>query len=166
VFTRSLVLPVALALGAGLGVAASGLAVAQLQPQSSPAETGSAQTGSAQTGSAPSGSAPAETASPGAAQAPAGAGQPPFDLADTARVEEGRQQFQQTCAVAYCHGADGRTGGGAPTLRGRKVGTPEQIHAVIVNGRQRMPPWRGRLPEQKLWALVAYVMSLEKEPAQ
>lgn len=155
-FPSLLVLPVALALGAGLGVAASGLAVAQLQPQSSPAETGSAQTGSA----------PAESPSPGAAQAPAGSGQAPFNLADPARVEEGRQQFQQTCAVAYCHGADGRTGGGAPTLRGRKVGTPEQIHAVIVNGRQRMPPWRGRLPEQKLWALVAYVMSLEKEPAQ
>ncbi len=85
----------------------------------------------------------------------------PFDLTDPAKIEEGRQQFRVTCAVAYCHGPEGRIGGGAPALRGRHVGTPDYVYNVITNGRRRMPPWRSQLPPEKIWALVAYVLSLE-----
>ncbi len=98
---------------------------------------------------------------PGPSLPEAGAAGPPFDLDDPARIEEGRQQFRVTCAVAYCHGPEGRIGGGAPSLRGRQVGTPEAIYNVIANGRRRMPPWKGQLPPERIWALVAYVRSLE-----
>jgi mono/diheme cytochrome c family protein len=88
----------------------------------------------------------------------------PDDLADPARVEAGAAKFKVTCAVAYCHGPEGRVGGGAPSLRGRVVGTPEQVYNVIANGRQRMPAWKSSLPPDTIWTVVAYVKSLEKEP--
>lgn len=115
----------------------------------------------------PEATGPAQVPSPSSPPAPApggaGAGGPPADLADPARIAEGRQQFKLTCAVAYCHGPEGRIGGGAPSLRGREVGTPRSVYSTIANGRRRMPAWKSALPPEKIWSLVAYVLSLESE---
>jgi cytochrome c oxidase cbb3-type subunit 3 len=38
---------------------------------------------------------------------------------------------------------------------------PEQVYASIVQGRPNgMPAWGGRLPEEHVWKLVAYVRSM------
>ena len=61
-----------------------------------------------------------------------------------------------------CHGA----GGGAmgPALmddQWRYGGRIDQIHATILDGRPNgMPAWRGKLTEQQMWQIAAYVRTL------
>jgi mono/diheme cytochrome c family protein len=85
---------------------------------------------------------------------------PPFDLGDDKVISEGAQLFRQTC-TGYCHGKDGGPSR-APKLRAAKL---EQgyVYARIAKGSPNgMPGFEASLPQDKIWKLVAYVMSLTK----
>jgi cytochrome c oxidase cbb3-type subunit III len=85
-------------------------------------------------------------------------------------LEEGRRLFvQYNCAG--CHG--GHAGGGmGPSLRDQiwlYGSSPGKIFNSIAEGRAHgMPAWGTRLPDNQVWALVAYIQSLrtpdEPEP--
>jgi cytochrome c oxidase cbb3-type subunit 3 len=69
---------------------------------------------------------------------------------------------------AGCH-ANGGGGMGPPLMDGewRYGGTMEQIAATIVQGRPNgMPSFRGRLTEQQVWQLAAFVRSLSAQNRQ
>lgn len=86
--------------------------------------------------------------------------QPTVDLTDPAVVGAGRILFARSCSVGYCHGAEGRAGGG-PRLRG-KPWEPGYLYRVTAEGipRSSMPGWKEKLSRDELWSVVAYVMSL------
>ena len=82
---------------------------------------------------------------------------------DADAMVAGERLYASYCAV--CHGADARGAPGFPNLRDGDWlygGSPEQIHATIMNGRQAaMPAWDAPLGGEKGVAEVAaYVMSL------
>lgn len=76
-------------------------------------------------------------------------------------VSEGKRYFE-----AYnCVGCHARGGGGmGPALMDAEWiygGDPRQIFSTIVEGRPNgMPSFGGKIPEQQVWMLVAYVQSL------
>lgn len=80
----------------------------------------------------------------------------------TAAAVEGRRLFvQYNCAG--CHG--GRAGGGmGPSLRDEYWvygNSDAQIYGTIVEGRSAgMPAWGGRIPEDQIWKLIAYIRTL------
>lgn len=64
-----------------------------------------------------------------------------------------------------CQGCHSQGGGGmGPALmddKWRYGSNPENIYATIVEGRPNgMPSFRGKIPEQQVWQIVAYVRSL------
>ncbi|HEY2375281.1 MAG TPA: c-type cytochrome [Gemmatimonadaceae bacterium] len=85
----------------------------------------------------------------------------PFD-GDRGKIKEGAALF-----VSYncmdCHGADG-SGAMGPSLadgRWHFGGTPGEIFQSIYEGRpEGMPAWGGRIADDQIWRLVAYVQSL------
>lgn len=91
--------------------------------------------------------------------------QPTVDLEDPAVVGAGRILFARSCSVGYCHGAEGRAGGG-PRLRG-KPWEPGYLYRVTAEGipRSSMPGWKEKLSQDEIWSVVAYVMSLS-DPEQ
>ena len=91
--------------------------------------------------------------------------QPSVDLNDPAVVGAGRVLFARSCSVGYCHGAEGRAGGG-PRLRG-KPWEPGYLYRVTAEGipRSSMPGWKEKLSQDEIWSVVAYVMSLS-DPEQ
>jgi cytochrome c oxidase cbb3-type subunit 3 len=83
---------------------------------------------------------------------------------------EGNREATATGArifVAYncvdCHGADG-SGAMGPSFqdgRWRFGGSPGEVFESIYQGRpEGMPAWGGRISEEQIWMLVAYVRSL------
>lgn len=96
---------------------------------------------------------------PGQGEPRGGARIPPFDMKDEGIIREGAALFARTCGVGYCHGAEGRQGGG-PKLRGRKL-DPEYLFDTITNGKRLMPPWGHLFSPEQVWQLVAYIKSLE-----
>lgn len=76
-------------------------------------------------------------------------------------VSEGERLYNSyNCVGCHAHG-----GGGigpplmdAPWIYGSE---PENIYSTIVEGRPNgMPSFRGKIPEQQVWQIVAYVRSL------
>ena len=86
--------------------------------------------------------------------------QPTVDLTDPAVIGVGRTLFARSCSVGYCHGAEGRAGGG-PRLRGKQW-EPGYLYRVTAEGipRSSMPGWKEKLSQDEMWSVVAYVMSL------
>lgn len=82
-------------------------------------------------------------------------------------IGEGKRLYQ-----AYnCNGCHAQGGGGiGPALMDNKwiYGfDPEQIHSTIVQGRPNgMPAFGGRIPDQQIWQIVAYVQSLSGQTPQ
>lgn len=78
------------------------------------------------------------------------------------RIAEGAKLF-----IAYncldCHGADG-SGAMGPSLQDGRWhfgGTPGDVFESIYEGRpDGMPAWGGRIPDDQIWRLVAYVRTL------
>lgn len=78
------------------------------------------------------------------------------------KVKEGADLF-----VSYncmdCHGADG-SGAMGPSLADNRWhfgGTDGEVFQSIYEGRpEGMPAWGGRIPDDQIWRLVAYVQSL------
>ena len=91
---------------------------------------------------------------------PAKQGEGPFDKNAWA-VSEGKRLFTWYNCVG-CH-ANGGGGMGPPLMDDQWIygSAPEQIHATIVEGRPNgMPAFGGKIPDQQIWQLVAYVRSL------
>jgi cytochrome c oxidase cbb3-type subunit 3 len=87
---------------------------------------------------------------------------------DPAALQQGRELFV-VMNCSGCHG--GHAGGGmGPSLRDVDwiYGSADaNIFSSIAEGRANgMPAWGSRLPEQTIWALVAYIRSLRtpREP--
>lgn len=76
-------------------------------------------------------------------------------------IAEGKRLYVAFNCVG-CHG-NGGGGMGPPLLDATWIygSTPANIYDTIVEGRPNgMPAWRGKLNEQELWKLVAYVRSI------
>ncbi len=88
--------------------------------------------------------------------------------ADPQAVRMGQRLFANNCSV--CHGSDARGSVGFPNLTDADWlygGSPEAIHATLVNGRQAaMPPWEAALGDQGVTNVAHYVRTLSgAEPA-
>jgi mono/diheme cytochrome c family protein len=83
----------------------------------------------------------------------------PLGAQDTA-VARGERVFQNSCAVAYCHGLNG-TAGRAPQLQGHSF-TSQALTTIVSSGipTKGMPAFGSQLPPADLNAVVSYVMSL------
>jgi cytochrome c oxidase cbb3-type subunit 3 len=80
---------------------------------------------------------------------------------DAYHVSEGKRLFESF----NCNGCHAMGGGdiGPPLIDAKWVygAEPANIYATIVEGRPNgMPSFRGKIPEQQVWQLVAYVRSL------
>ncbi len=85
------------------------------------------------------------------------------DLRSAESIEQGRQTFNGVCA-GYCHGSEGHAKRG-PALRGRADLSVSTLYYTISNGRRRvdpMPAWKGVLAEEKIWQVIAYIVSLRE----
>lgn len=87
----------------------------------------------------------------------------PFE-GDARKAAEGGALFiSYNCAD--CHGAEG-SGAMGPSLadgRWHFGGTAGAVFQSIYEGRpEGMPSWGGRIPDDQIWRLVAYVQSLGK----
>jgi mono/diheme cytochrome c family protein len=84
------------------------------------------------------------------------------DLRDPVVVSKGMEILSSTCG-GYCHGTEGR-GFKALALRNRADLTTDALRATIYFGRKRagklMPAWGGVLSEEKIWAVIAEIVSL------
>ncbi len=81
-------------------------------------------------------------------------------------IAQGQQLYNQmNCVGCHSHGG----GGMGPALmdaQWRYGGRIDQIAATIADGRPNgMPAWRGKLTNQQIWQLAAYVRTLSgQEP--
>jgi mono/diheme cytochrome c family protein len=96
-----------------------------------------------------------------ACAAPAQEFKPPFDLKAAAVVADGQQLFNRSCA-GRCHGVDGMEGFDAPILVGKAYLEAPFVYVMLIVGKPgtAMPSWKGRLPDDDLWKIIAYVSSL------
>jgi mono/diheme cytochrome c family protein len=87
--------------------------------------------------------------------------QPMLDLKAPAIIAEGQRLFNRSCA-GQCHGRDGQDGFNGPILLGRAYLDPPYVFVTLSTGRpgSAMPPWTGRLPDDELWKIIAFVSSL------
>jgi len=105
----------------------------------------------------------ATTLIPGGSASPAIAAPNPLE-GNTYAISEGQRLF----GWYNCAGCHFRGGGGiGPALMDAKWlygGAPSQIYRTIVEGAPNgMPAWGGRIPEQQIWQIVAYVQSLDAD---
>ena len=84
---------------------------------------------------------------------------PLLGIADE-KVEHGAAIYRSTCAVAYCHGSEGKPGR-APGFIGRKL-EPAAVGMTVTFGipSTSMPAFVSALKEADIEAVVAYVVSL------
>jgi mono/diheme cytochrome c family protein len=87
---------------------------------------------------------------------------------DPAKESEGAPIFYAQCAG--CHGRDGR----AQTEMGKKVKAADltgeavqhlsdsQLSKAVKGGKGKMPPFEGKLADQEINAVIAYVRQLGK----
>ena len=82
-------------------------------------------------------------------------------------ISEGQQLFMwMNCVGCHSHGGGGM---GPPLMddEWRYGGRMEQIAATIAEGRPNgMPAWRGRLTEDQIWKLAAFVRSMSGQPTK
>ena len=84
---------------------------------------------------------------------------PYYDNAD--EVVQGMRLYQQM-NCAGCH-SNGGGGIGPPLMDDTWIygGRLDQIYNTIYQGRPNgMPSWRGRIPDQQMWQIAAYVRSM------
>jgi mono/diheme cytochrome c family protein len=89
-----------------------------------------------------------------------------------ANAQSGGKASEQAGAVlfrdkgcAYCHGVGGIGGKKAPSLvdiRKNKLWTPPKITSQILDGGQKMPPFRDSLTDEEVAQLVAYLRAKER----
>jgi cytochrome c6 len=82
---------------------------------------------------------------------------------------DGAGDFKAKCAM--CHGADG--GGNTAAGKAMKVRdlsspdvqgqTDAQISDIVSNGKDKMPAYKGKLTDDQIKGLVAYIRTLAKK---
>lgn len=86
------------------------------------------------------------------------------ELASPKWIETGKELFTQSCA--YCHGMKGDAGK-TKSFTERQGWPAKEIFDVISNGRTRgankMPAWKGAIPDEDIWKIVAYIKSLSAD---
>jgi len=85
--------------------------------------------------------------------------QNPFH-SDARAMAEGGELFQAHCAA--CHGPKGE-GGSGPILSSGSYGVgdrDEDLHAIVMSGRDVMPGFRRTLGEENVWRVVTFLRSL------
>jgi cytochrome c oxidase cbb3-type subunit 3 len=104
---------------------------------------------------------------------PGGGAPPPLDLRaalydnNAPAIAEGQTLYtQMNCVGCHAHGG----GGMGPALmddKWRYGGRIDQIAATIADGRPNgMPSWRGKLTDDQIWKLAAYVRTLSGQPSK
>jgi mono/diheme cytochrome c family protein len=75
--------------------------------------------------------------------------------------KQGRSLYYQICAP--CHGRNASGGGPVPNLK-ELQGTEKKFLQIALNGRsdRGMPPWKGKLSEDELRAILAFIQTLPK----
>jgi putative heme-binding domain-containing protein len=75
-------------------------------------------------------------------------------------IEKGRVLYAGSCGNSYCHGSEGK-GGGGPKLINKSY-RAAYLKRVIGNGIEgtTMPPFKSRFSDMELSQLTAYVLSL------
>jgi mono/diheme cytochrome c family protein len=87
---------------------------------------------------------------------------PPSNLKSPAMIAEGRAFFNLRCA-GRCHGVDGQEGEqDGSILVGKAYLAPSYVFAILISGRpgSPMPSWKGRLSDDDLWKVIAFMSSL------
>jgi len=86
---------------------------------------------------------------------------PPSNLKSPAMIAEGRAFFNRRCAGS-CHGVDGQEGFEGPILVGKAYLDPTYVYVTLITGRpgSAMPSWKGRLSDDELWKVIAFMSSL------
>lgn len=84
---------------------------------------------------------------------------------DEAAIKLGKYAYSENCA--RCHGLDAISGGVAPDLRYLEAGFDGDewfierfMNGAVRNGNVYMPPFKGILPQEAMWAIRTYVLSL------
>lgn len=92
-----------------------------------------------------------------------------FGQSDKGRHDSGAESFQEHCVL--CHGSDGR----AQTETGKKVGAADltadaiqqqsdsQLSKIVQDGKGKMPAFEGKLSNDEILAVVAYIRDLAKK---
>lgn len=86
---------------------------------------------------------------------------------DTKAQEEAGAVLFRDSGCTFCHGADLKGTKKAPALeeiRKDKAWTPEKMTNQILNGGQKMPPFRDSLSDEQIADLVAFLRA-KKRPA-
>jgi len=83
------------------------------------------------------------------------------DASNAYAIAQGKRLFSwYNCVGCHAHGGGGM---GPPLMDAKWIygSDPEEIFATIVEGRPNgMPSFRGRIPPEQVWQIVAYVLSL------
>jgi cytochrome c6 len=91
-----------------------------------------------------------------------------FIVGASARADDSASLFKTKCAA--CHGADGSANTSmGKSLKIRDLGSAEvqkqtdaQLTEIISDGKSPMPAYKGKLTEEQIKGLVAYIRSLKK----
>ena len=109
--------------------------------------------------------APQSTIHPGGSQPPAVVANPSYGNAYD--ISEGQRLFSwYNCSGCHSNGGGGM---GPPLIKQEWIygGEAANLFDTIVKGRPNgMPTWGGRIPENQIWQLVAYIRSMNQEQPQ
>lgn len=86
---------------------------------------------------------------------------PPSNLKSPAMIAEGRAFYNRRC-TGQCHGVDGGEAFDGSILIGKTYLDPTFVYVTLITGRpgSAMPSWKGRLTDDELWKVIAFVSSL------
>jgi mono/diheme cytochrome c family protein len=78
--------------------------------------------------------------------------------ADADAIAQGRRLYRGTCYICHLE-----AGGRGPDLRKSKLQGKNFIR-VVINGKKgtQMPAWKGKLTEDEMWKILAYIQSLRE----
>ena len=78
-------------------------------------------------------------------------------------IEKGRVLYAGSCGNSYCHGSEGKGGGGPKLLnKGFRATYLRRVISEGVNG-SAMPPFKTRFSAEEITQLVAYLLSLSAD---
>ena len=77
---------------------------------------------------------------------------------DPESVAQGRRLYRSTCYICHLD-----AGGRGPDLRKSSLQGREFMR-VVINGKKgtQMPAWKGKLTEDEMWKILAYIDSLRR----